>query len=95
MFVLPSFNFTHDTKILMEYLPGGDLTTLPKRMYNCSAETWLRVLHTIAVSLFQGLTVLHNMQKVHRDIKPTNVFWTCENKKLIVKIGLYLPPTPV
>jgi len=66
--------------IIMEYVPG---IPLPKRG-NLDPEDVL----IIAQQLFEGLDYLHSLLIAHRDIKPRNIIWDADQRKLtIVDLG--------
>lgn len=68
--------------LVMEYLEGEALRTLLKRQRVLPPERVLRMLAQIA----KGLRVAHELDLVHRDIKPDNIFLCGSRDGDIVKI---------
>lgn len=70
----------HEYKIIMEFMDGGDLTSLLQSKQKLS---WVFRRH-IAYNIAKGIAYLHEHNLAHRDLKPDNIFLTRENQ---VKIG--------
>ena len=67
--------------LVMEYLPNGDLERyISPSLNEVDAKTIIR-------QLLEGLKVLHEMDWVHRDIKPRNIFVVEAGPSWWVKIG--------
>ena len=66
--------------ILMEYCPGGDLSSLVgKNNLNLSKY---------ACEILQGLHALHKNGKVHRDLKPENVLFKVDGTAALTDFGI-------
>ena len=69
--------------IVMEYIPGGDLSEyMKKNNYNFEEERVSEIIYQITL----GLKYLHHFGIIHRDLKPDNIMLTESNDKGIVKI---------
>ena len=66
--------------ILMEYCPGGDLTSVIGRT---DAN-----LSKYACEILQGLHALHKNGKVHRDLKPENVLIKADDTVALTDFGI-------
>jgi hypothetical protein len=75
----------------MEFVNGTDFLRYvrPPAAHAPSAPGFDEVrLRDALVQLTRGLRVLHNAQKVHRDIKPQNVLVTTEGRVVILDFGI-------
>lgn len=68
--------------LVMEYLEGEALRSLLKRQRVLPTERVLRLLAQIA----KGLRVAHELDLVHRDLKPDNIFLCASREGDVVKI---------
>lgn len=68
--------------LVMEYLEGEALRTLLKRQRVLPTERLVRMLAQIAI----GLKVAHDLDLVHRDLKPDNIFLSACREGDVVKI---------
>lgn len=68
--------------LVMEYLEGEALRTLLKRQRVLPIERVIRMLAQIA----KGLHVAHDLDLVHRDLKPDNIFLCASREGDVVKI---------
>jgi serine/threonine protein kinase len=68
--------------LVMEYLEGESLRTLLKRQRVLPTERLVRLLAQIA----KGLKVAHELDLVHRDLKPDNIFLSASREGDVVKI---------
>ncbi len=68
--------------LVMEYLEGEALRTLLKRQRFLPPERIIRALAQIA----KGLRVAHELDLVHRDLKPDNIFLCASREGDVVKI---------
>lgn len=72
--------------LVMEYLDGMDLSRLSRRLGRLhTADACQLVLDAAA-----GLTQLHHLGWVHRDVKPSNLMLTREGRTKLVDLGLVL-----
>lgn len=77
--------------IVLEFIDGMDLSTYVRRQYIDD-----RSAYNIACWLFDLLTVLHEHEIVHRDIKPGNIVITEDQRLYLVDFGFacsYQDPT--
>ena len=77
-----SFEDKNNLNIVMEYCDGGDLEQFldDKKKYPLDEELIWRLFIQILI----GLTAIHNLKILHRDLKTSNIFLT---KDLNIKIG--------
>ncbi|MBK9263769.1 MAG: serine/threonine protein kinase [Polyangiaceae bacterium] len=68
--------------LVMEYLEGEALRTLLKRQRVLPPERVIRMLAQMA----KGLRVAHDLNLVHRDLKPDNIFLCASREGDVVKI---------
>lgn len=70
--------------LAMEHLVGEDLHRVLHRVTKLPVDTVLK----IGIQAARGLSAAHNLNIVHRDIKPPNLFLTCAEgtDELVVKI---------
>jgi len=79
--VLLTMGIAHDgndgkTGILMELMPASLLDVLHHHRQRDQLATWGASLVLIALDVAKGMTYLHAMDVVHRDMKPGNVLLT-------------------
>ena len=79
---LDSFEENNNLNIVMEYCDGGDLEKLisNKKKFPLDED----IIWKLFIQITIGLTALHNLKILHRDLKTSNIFLT---KDLKVKIG--------
>ena len=79
---LDSFEENNNLNIVMEYCDGGDLEKLinDKKKFPLEEDLIWKLFIQIAI----GLTAIHNLKILHRDLKTSNIFLT---KDLKIKIG--------
>ena len=77
-----SFVEDNNLNIVMEYCDGGDLEQLinDKKKFPLDED----LIWKIFIQITLGLTAIHNLKILHRDLKTSNIFLT---KDLNVKIG--------
>ena len=77
-----SFEEDNNLNIVMEYCDGGDLEQLinDKKKFPLDED----LIWKIFIQITLGLTAIHNLKILHRDLKTSNIFLT---KDLNVKIG--------
>lgn len=82
-YLVQSFDYGYcsdNPYIIMEYCPGGDLSSLKKKDSNVIARAASDVLH--------GLNDLHVNGKVHRDLKPENVLFKSNGVAALTDFGI-------
>lgn len=79
---LDSFEENNNLNIVMEYCEGGDLEKIieNKKKFPLDEE----FIWKIFIQITLGLTAIHNLKILHRDLKSSNIFLT---KEFNVKIG--------
>ncbi len=82
MFDLGEYQGTHF--ITMEYIVGGDLKRLIRKMGRLSAGQAI----TIAKQVCDGLGEAHKHAVIHRDLKPQNIMVDDEGSALIMDFGI-------
>ena len=74
--------------LVMEYIEGSDLRVLaPKLHERPPAERYARC-RAIGVALTQALESLHDVQLVHRDVKPSNVMVAEDGRVVLTDLGV-------
>ena len=89
-FVVTYYDLFHDqpTKavwIIMEFMEGGDLSTLTKKALKIGRYIGEKWIWRCLLQVLLGLKRLHSMKILHRDIKPENLF--LDKRRQNVKIG--------
>jgi len=69
--------------IVQDFLPGDDLLTYVKAIA-LSADEYLKILYQVAC----GISDIHNIGRIHRDIKPNNIKFDQEKLLKIFDLGL-------
>ena len=64
---------------VIEYIPGGNLKDLIKKIQNIPFEEKTKIIDKIVAELAEAINALHKTNIVHRDLKPTNVLVRNEN----------------
>jgi serine/threonine protein kinase/ribosomal protein L40E len=64
---------------VIEYIPGGNLKDLIKKIQNIPFEEKTKIIDKIVAELAEAINALHETNIVHRDLKPTNVLVRNEN----------------
>jgi len=78
--------------LVMEYVPGG---TLAKRLEQArQGIQHINMSEALAITrdVAKGLSALHSLDVVHRDVKPSNIFFDGEGKARIGDLGLAQVP---
>jgi len=70
--------------ITMEYVRGGDLKSLIKKMGRLDAQQAVRIIRQVA----EGLAEAHRTGVIHRDLKPHNIMVDEEGTARITDFGL-------
>jgi len=73
---------TRDWLMVMEFLDGEELRLVLRREHAIAAERVIRMLAQVAI----GLDAAHNINFVHRDLKPDNLFLCGSREGDVVKI---------
>ncbi|CED84013.1 agc protein kinase [Phaffia rhodozyma] len=79
-----TFQNKHSLYLVMEYLPGGDLGGLVKKL-GTLGEDWTK--HFVA-EIILGLESLHDKGIVHRDVKPDNLLIDAKGHLKLTDFGL-------
>jgi serine/threonine protein kinase len=64
------FTFVLFRCIITEYCPNGDLDALIKNKKQNREKIQIDLIHLWALNISNGLVFLHNIDIIHRDIKP-------------------------
>ncbi len=73
--------------MVLEYCPGGDLTTLSKADQTRDAA-WFRRVAELMANVAAGVNAAHTQGIVHRDLKPHNVFLKADGTPKVADFGL-------
>jgi tetratricopeptide (TPR) repeat protein/predicted Ser/Thr protein kinase len=73
--------------MVLEYCPGGDLTTLAKAEQSRDGA-WFRRAADLMARVAEGVNAAHTQGIVHRDLKPHNVFLTDDGTPKVADFGL-------
>lgn len=74
--------------LVMEYIEGSDLRVLAPKMHERPpAERYARC-RAIGVALAGALEALHELQLVHRDVKPSNVMLAEDGRVVLTDLGV-------
>lgn len=79
-----AFQSTENLYLVMEYLIGGDLSSLLRNLYTFEFDMAQQYVAEIVVSL----EYLHSVGIVHRDLKPDNILITDEGHLKLTDFGL-------
>jgi predicted ATPase/Tfp pilus assembly protein PilF len=69
--------------LIMEYMPGGDLSTLLER-----GQLGIKPVLEIALDLADALTRAHRLNIIHRDLKPVNVLLAEDGTPRLTDFGV-------
>ena len=79
-----SFEEKNNLNIIMEYCDGGDLYQFIEEKKKTKHLLTENLIWELFIKMILGLSSIHNMKILHRDLKTQNIFLT---KNLEVKIG--------
>lgn len=74
--------------IVLEYLPGGSLSTRIRDLRATGLQLSMRQVVDVSLQIAEGLSYAHRQGLVHRDIKPGNILCTLDGKLKITDFGL-------
>jgi serine/threonine-protein kinase len=81
-------NEDEDYYMVMEYVPGGSLQELLKRLKRENTKMPFEQAVNISISICDALAYAHQQQLIHRDIKPANILLNSEEQPIILDFGL-------
>ena len=70
--------------IVMDYVPGGSLRDLLRRMQRLAPARALEIIRQVAEALAEGAKV----GLVHRDIKPENIMFLSDGRAMLADLGI-------
>ena len=79
-----AFQSTENLYLVMEYLIGGDLSSLLRNLYTFEFD----MAQQYAAEIVLSLEYLHSVGIVHRDLKPDNILITDEGHLKLTDFGL-------
>lgn len=74
--------------IAMEYMGGRSLEAVYKNLLQRGGRIGEKVLGKIAEDVLKGLSYLHEMKVIHRDIKPQNILFNEEGEVKLCDFGV-------
>ena len=89
--IVSMYGMFHDLDniyICMEYMGGGSLDTIYRKLLEKGGRISEKVLGKIAESGFSGLAYLHQQKIIHRDIKPSNILVNSEGQIKLCDFGV-------
>jgi len=80
------YTFSHNTSLcfILEYMPGGDFTNVLEK-YGALDETIVRFY---IAELIQAVEYLHEINILHRDLKPDNMLLDSNGHMKLADFGL-------
>jgi formylglycine-generating enzyme required for sulfatase activity/serine/threonine protein kinase len=83
------FEQDDDTLILvMEYIPGGSLTDKLDQVDEPDKQIPIDEAVKIAIDVAHGLSAIHALDVVHRDLKPNNILFDRQGRAKVADLGL-------
>lgn len=80
------FNDKHPPYIVQEYIDGDTLYEILRQRQTLDPQEAIRVILEIA----QALRAAHQLGIVHRDVKPSNIFFTSDGRIMLGDFGIAL-----
>jgi serine/threonine protein kinase len=74
--------------MVMEYVAGGSLQELLKRLKNENAQLPIEQAVNIIINICDALSYAHKINMIHRDIKPANIMLTADEQPVLMDFGL-------
>jgi len=74
--------------LVMEYAPGGNLGKKIEEARSNGVLLPVATVLNIVAQVANGLTALHNLDVVHRDLKPNNILFDAEGRAKVADFGL-------
>ena len=83
--IFHSFEFKEQFYLVMEWMDGGDLSTMIKTLPNQIPES---VIAYICKQILVAIHMMHENNQIHRDLKPLNVMLSTQGSVKIGDFGL-------
>jgi len=95
-YIVPVYDFEEEDDLLilrMDYAPGGSLAQRLDAIRNkveppMSIDEAVRIAREVAL----GLAALHELDAVHRDVKPSNILFAEDGRAMLADLGLAQVP---
>ena len=71
-------NFGHQQALVLEYISGGELSTVLQQ----EADNFIELFFKTAIQIAETLGEIHQHGVIHKDIKPKNILWQPETQSI-------------
>ena len=89
--IIKAYDFEKDSEnliLVMEYAAKGSLGQVIDQMRRNNKQMPVKNTLNIILQISNGLAVLHDLDVVHRDLKPNNILFNTEGQAKIADLGL-------
>jgi predicted ATPase/serine phosphatase RsbU (regulator of sigma subunit)/tRNA A-37 threonylcarbamoyl transferase component Bud32 len=71
-------NFGHRQALVLEYISGGELSSVLQK----DTSHFINLFFKVAIQIAQALSEIHQRNVIHKDLKPKNILWQPDSQTI-------------